>query len=115
MRCDQYIGLTSEGEKFVEENALQLGVKKITEEYTSGEVKILSTIPIYEKKVYDEHEGFGFHPLYEYTAKDGSVFREAVQANPWSSGPVIFVALKDENGEWIEETLWNENDIQEMI
>ena len=53
-------------------------------------------------------------PIYKYQLKDGTCAYEADQITPWSSGPVIFTALKDENGEWIKDTLWHGVDINEV-
>lgn len=49
-------------------------------------------------------------PLHRYTMPNGKVYEEYVQADPWSSGPCFFLALRDENGP-IEETLWSDEDI----
>jgi len=46
------------------------------------------------------------YPHYRYIFPDGKVYEDAVQASPWSSGPVIFLALRDENGDWVPESLW---------
>ena len=35
-------------------------------------------------------------PLYEYVLENGETLREIVQAEPWSSGPVIFTCLENE-------------------
>jgi len=56
---------------------------------------------------------FGEHyPLYKHTFPDGRVYQEDVQAEPWSAGPCIFLALKD-GEEWVEESLWPEQEIEE--
>ena len=57
------------------------------------------------------------YPLFEYTLKDGRVFQEYVQAEPWSSGPCIFLALKqwarmDEGLIPVSESLWTYEEIQ---
>ena len=52
------------------------------------------------------------YALHKYTFPDGRVFYEAVQASPWSSGPCFFLALKDERGEWVGESLWSEEEIE---
>lgn len=51
------------------------------------------------------------HRLQRYFLKGGSYIDEYVQAEPWSSGPVIFLALMDCNGNPIQETLWSEDEI----
>lgn len=48
-----------------------------------------------------------------YTLKDGREVEEYVQAKPWSSGPCIFLALRDtKTKEPLPETLWDEEDIE---
>lgn len=46
-------------------------------------------------------------PLYEYHFPDGRILSEYIQETIWSSGPCIFVALKDENGKWVRSTKWS--------
>jgi hypothetical protein len=112
IRMDQHMGLNEAGQKYLEKYGKILGHKVVREEYTNGEVKEVSRDPIYDQEVYEEWVGsYDPTPLKQYVAKDGSIFREAVQASPWSSGPMIFMALQDENEEWIEETLWDEKEI----
>lgn len=55
--------------------------------------------------------------LYEYywTRNENQwsvVYREKVQAEIWSSGPMYFVALTDPDGNWVEESLWTENEME---
>ena len=40
---------------------------------------------------------------------------EAVQSETWSSGPVIFTALEDKDGNWIDETLWSEEEMKSYL
>ena len=42
------------------------------------------------------------------SANETTVFAEYVQAEPWSSGPCIFTALRDADGNPVEESLWAE-------
>lgn len=51
------------------------------------------------------------YPLHKYTMPDGTVYFEKIQAEPWSSGPVIFLALKNAKGNWIPNSLWDRNSI----
>ena len=116
IRMDQHMGFTDAGREFIDNHAEIAGTRITKEVYESGEERILSIEPIYVTKEYDEFRGaYDPFPLREFTARDGSVFREAVQASPWSSGPMIFMALQNENGEWIEETLWDEEEINSTI
>lgn len=52
--------------------------------------------------------------LYRYTFRDGRVLEGYTQAEPWSSGPCTFMALRDaETKEPVPETLWSEKDIND--
>jgi len=53
-------------------------------------------------------------PLGVYFLKAGGIAREFVQWQEWSSGPVIVTALKDEKGNWIEESLWTREEYDEV-
>lgn len=52
-------------------------------------------------------------PFHKYTLPDGRAYFENVQADPWASGPTIFIALKNEKGNWIPKSLWRKSDIHE--
>lgn len=51
------------------------------------------------------------YPLHEYRMPDGRKYIEFVQAEPWSSGPCIFLALKDDSGNSVPESLWSDEEI----
>ncbi len=56
------------------------------------------------------------HPFSKYSLPDGRVLVEDVQSEPWSSGPCYFLALKDhKTGDWVEETLWSEEEMNEHL
>lgn len=67
------------------------------------------------KRVYDDKTGreagmFDDGPdLYEYTLRNGYKVQEVVQTVVWASGPMIFLALRDEDGKifckWPDGTL----------
>jgi hypothetical protein len=44
---------------------------------------------------------------------NGHTYEEAEQDCPWSSGPKHLLALK-ENGEWVPESLWTDEEIAEI-
>lgn len=54
-------------------------------------------------------------PLSRFTMGDGRVYQEYVQSTPWSSGPVIFTALKDADDNPIEATLWTEEEQEQYV
>jgi hypothetical protein len=72
--------------------------------------------PSYEKDLLAFREcwyGEGFH-LVRYTLPDGRKLVTFIQAEPWSSGPYTFLALKDEaTGEPLAESLWTDQEIAE--
>jgi hypothetical protein len=47
------------------------------------------------------------YPLYKYQMENYQWYYEAVQC---ASGPHFFLALKDEGGEWVEDSLWPDNE-----
>jgi len=55
------------------------------------------------------------YPLHEYKVIDGRVFYSYVQEEIWSSGPVIFLALMDENKNPIPESLWTEEEMEHYL
>jgi len=69
-----------------------------------------------ERKEIGEFEGAFYNkfPLHEYILSDGRILREAVQESPWASGPHFFIALKEEE-EWVPESLWTEEEINEVL
>ena len=80
------------------------------------EVKILLTI----QEINGEFEGmFGEkYPLKKYTLPNGLILQEYVQAGPWSSGPIIFLALKEfspyeGHNKWrvLLKSLWSDEEI----
>lgn len=86
-RSTQYIGLNGNSVKLVNDMLL-------TKKYNGR-----STPGMFGEEV----------PLADYEAADGTlVFLEIVQAEPWSSGPMIFTCLLSEEGvnrvhEWVED------------
>ena len=89
MRCDQYMGLTEAAQSLISGESVRM--EKSGKTYSG---------------MFDD-----VFCLNRYTLQDGRVFTEAVQAEPWSSGPCFFLALQDEHGEWVPESLWSENEI----
>lgn len=50
--------------------------------------------------------------LHRYTMADGKVYEEYIQAEPWSSGPVYHIALKDaKTGKPVRQSLWTDEEI----
>lgn len=114
MRCDQYIGLNDWARRLVtrKEKVREFGVQV----FAGGKRKKFSRwrrIPVARKEsagvirgAYDSR-----FPLHRYTLPGGVVLVEYVQASPWSGGPCYFVALKDQQGRPVPESLWTDAEI----
>lgn len=117
MRCDQFIGLNERAISIVEK--LEKGTLE-----TKLTLKSDPDNPIFDKKEVeidrtemenaDSYEGmYGIeYPLYKYILPSGAVYIQFVQEAYFSSGPVIFLALKDVQGETVKESLWTEEEMQ---
>jgi len=120
IREDQHIGLNTWASDFV---------SKPTVEYTDHirRVYVDKTVEDIEKKgikclVKQEPSGriiLGMfnveYPLYKYTFPDGKIIYEFLQAQPWSSGPMMFIALEDKEGERLRESLWTDKEIKKYL
>ncbi len=58
-------------------------------------------------------------PLYQHTLRDKTTYIESVQTTLWSKtpqeGPVIFLALKNEDDTWVQESLWTKEEIETIV
>lgn len=88
-RSTQFLGLNDNGADLIEEYAHK-------EEYDQ----------VYG--MFDEP-----YPLYRYYFRDGNIYSEAVQEEIWDCGPMIYVALKDFSGNWVDGSLWKLPEIKE--
>lgn len=121
-RSDQFVGLNERAEKLVESKQKHVGIKTIIIEKFDGESKTIKENifePEIETTVSNKYQLYGMfdhsYPLNVYTFPDGKKLYEKHQTTIWSSGPVMFTALVDENDNWIEETLWTEDEINKII
>jgi hypothetical protein len=53
-------------------------------------------------------------PLYRYPLKDGRIATEYVQEEHWSSGPMIWLALRIEGKGETETLTWEQKDISQV-
>jgi hypothetical protein len=112
MRCTQLIGLNGWARNFVIKNV----VVHRTDTFPNGKV-MESDIEVNacHSFEYDSAEYAGMFddgPMLQAYFIDGHWYFEDVQCSPWSSGPMIYLALRDEKGEWIIESLHDdENEI----
>lgn len=119
MRTDQYIGLNERAQELVRGTPVFLFSEEVTRVYPDGRREILPPREVQGSSVKVEDNGViegawtdVVSTLHKHTLPDGRVLREEVQANPWSSGPCYFVALKDEAGNWVPESLWTDEEIE---
>jgi len=59
---------------------------------------------------------YGLQKIFQHgLGKGGDIVYEVVQASPWSSGPVIFTALKDHTHRWIKDSLWSDEEMEAFL
>ena len=121
IRMVQYQGLNEWAQKFVEGEQVFAYEEHTTKVYPDGRRVAQQPRRIFQSSVkreeYDKYiEDFGGieenYPLYMYTMPDGRVYYEYLQSTMWSSGPCLFIALKDEKGNVVQESLWTDEEQQ---
>jgi hypothetical protein len=118
MRTTQFIGLSEAARQLVAGDSVVDYVDHIERRHADGTVTH-HVETVYRSTVAQEESGgfaFGMFeeeiPLSRFTLPDGRTLVEDVQAQPWSSGPCIFTALRDETtGDWVPESLWPQEEI----
>lgn len=118
MRTTQVVGLHPRAKKIVT-NWVD-AVEEVTRKYADGTEERYSRIVMADRskrEVYGYFDGMcgEEYPLHKWTLADGRVFYEYVQAQPWSSGPVVFVALEDEKRDTIKESLWTAEEMKHQL
>ena len=104
MRMFQFMGLTPEAEKYLDQNCA-----KITNEFCPHCGKPISeSLLILDVEHVDSFYGDG-PDLHTYQLFDVGEIKEVIQAEPWSSGPVCFLCLElwdgTQFGEWSDEEI----------
>ena len=122
MRMFQYKGFSTRAQEFLKAKGeqYQLVSYKVYADGRKEQIK--------EEAGYDQHytkEKIGYSDmwygegveLHEYTLADGSKFYDGVQAQPWASGPVAFMALyyDAENRNPIPGCTWTDKEIQDYL
>jgi hypothetical protein len=117
IRQDQMMGLSSSALSFISELSQKDEIVDIR--FVNGKLVDISTATVAKIVENDKSENYKFFGMFEqeyklnaYLLKDGKKIYEKLQASPWSSGPMFFLALVDENDEWIEATKWDEKVIE---
>ena len=118
IREDQFPGLNKWAEAFVAGEQKLAYIAKLKKIYPDGREEQAPDQEIYASTIKKEEDGryytgmFGTeYALHQYIFPDGKVYKEYVQEEPWSSGPCFFLALKDEEGRSVAESLWTEDEV----
>lgn len=120
IRCDQLIGLNDWASDFVRKPTRKYTdyVRRVYEDGMVNDLEVGGEECLVKRELSGQRMLGMFdesYPLNKYTFPSGRVVFEFEQASPWSSGPVMFLALKDENGEPIKKSLWTEEEIEEYL
>ena len=119
IRETQVWGLNEWADQFLTSETVFSYTERSVRIYPDGREAAQPDRPVYKPAVEVVESGEHFegmfgerYPLHKYTLPDGRVYYERVQAEPWSSGPCIFLAIQDEKEKWVPESLWREEDIE---
>lgn len=117
-RSTQWMGFTPESHKWLLNNAICEKVSVITTKlYRDDRREINETINDEINSIETGQEVTGMfeelvHKIREYPLKNGKVVEEYIQAEPWSSGPCIFMALRyKDTKKPIRASLWSQKEI----
>lgn len=129
MRTDQWIGLNRQAESFLENHFGKIDViRTLLESVPTGDGRVNTSVISSQiqtrlnaviTKASDVSgawtEVVGELKQYSKFSVPNIPweFEEFVQAEPWSSGPMYFLALKRFDGTVVEESLWTENEMGE--
>lgn len=124
MRETQFIGLSPATEYLINDitNSIVVGTRTITDKYFDTDIpltrieNILEVSPKKESKSQYKCSGMVGEdiPLDRFTFSETVWLEECVLLEIWSSGPMIFTALRDHNGNWIKESLWENSGVKEV-
>lgn len=109
IRMDQFIGLNERGQRFAQKLRSIPGVKV----WVWREIEGAWSPSVGPLHAYEVPEQGSLFPQ-EYPALAPGVYKEYVQAEPWSSGPCYFLAIMGPDGP-IQETLWTDEEIDEFL
>ena len=118
IRMDQWIGLNPRSEKIIVGQPVLLYTDLVRRTHKDGRVELFKPKKTYGTDTKTERiatiagafDDVAGH-LFRHTLADGTIYEEYLQANPWSSGPMYFVALKDADGNPVPESLWTDEEM----
>jgi|SRR6266850_4358780 len=119
MRAEQWIGLNDRAKALVKPNLNKFLYHEVGTRFYADGTKQDYDFEQYGsdivQHVYRIYEGAfeGEHQLNGYTFSNGEEWYEEIQLEPWSSGPMTFLALKRKaDDSWVKESLWTVADIE---
>ncbi len=119
MRCDQFAGLNPWATEFVLGEPVFVCTEEVVRVYPEGRRETMPPRQVFESSVKRELSGEDYEGMFgdayelsRYVFSDGRIYYARLQAAPWSSGPVFFLALQDEAGSWVAESLLSEEEIE---
>lgn len=115
-RSDSVPGLNEYAEKLVAGEQIHAHTDEIKRTYPDGTVEHITPEVIYASNVKcdfsgETFSGYDTYKLRKFTLADGAVLLEKVYRQYDSSGPVIFLALQNESGNWAEGSQWSEDEM----
>jgi len=113
-RSDQIVGLNARAGSYLGTN----GATDIARHYRNDELISEHTIlacELSDRYAITDMLGEEQIKWNKYLLKNGRWVYEYAQESPWASGPVHFLALKNEEGEVIKETLWTKEEMDLYI
>lgn len=102
MRCSQPQGLPVHAKEFLKDNAVRVNECPHCHRHDG-----------YKREAFGKYGMDDELELYRYTLLDGSTATEFVQEEMWSSGPIIWIALKwkDTRFRWTNGEVDNDNEL----
>lgn len=115
MRAEQWIGLSPAAKAWLQMSVGEQTVEVFHSVNGAAPTKVgeYTEVPRELHRVQAGALG-GEHPLYKYVTHDGIEIIEDIQLEPWSSGPMTFVALRGLDGKWVIPALWTRDAIDEV-
>jgi hypothetical protein len=115
-----FAGLNKWARMVTEDKPVLVYVVEETRVYPDGR-RTIEPRPVYESSVKKEETGDFYslggehyaYPLYKYVFRDGRVYYEEIQRSLETC--CIALALKDENGHWVPESLWTDEELQAYL
>ncbi|MFA6842993.1 MAG: hypothetical protein WCR33_01185 [Bacilli bacterium] len=123
MRCTQFFGLSKNANDWLEKYCKQTHYfQKVFRAYDGSdewvEVENSEGTQLVSKPLEENEKVFGMfgeevYVLQQYEMDNGSIVEEYVQADPWSSGPCIFLCLRFQSTKkFVNKSLWKDEEIE---